>query len=152
MLESIVECVDLITYNLQLLILDFYSIHSNLMWCCMRCWYFVLLIDLKIPLFCYVTLNILLMFHPIILLFFSLFHSIFISSPPFNYGASSSLKGFCDLGLHMNLWVRFILFSFLAFQLLDWLHDDYIGNHNRFDLISKFWDLSISYRATWFTS
>ena len=37
-------------------------------------------------------------------------------------------KVFCDLGLGMNLWLRFIFFSSLAFQLFDWLHVVYIGN------------------------
>ena len=44
------------------------------------------------------------------------------------YGASTFLKIFCDLGLGMNLRLRFILFFSLAFQLFDWLHIDYIGN------------------------
>ena len=56
-----------------------------------------------------------------------------------NYGVSTSLKGFHDLGLGMNLRLRFILFSSLAFHFLDWLHVDYIGN--RIDSI-----LSLSFK------
>ena len=56
-----------------------------------------------------------------------------------NYGASTSLKGFHDLGLGMNLWLRFIFFSSLAFHFSEWLHVDYIGN--QIDLI-----LSLSFK------
>ena len=44
-----------------------------------------------------------------------------------NYEASSFLKMFHDLGLGMNLWLRFICFATLALQLFDWLHAECIG-------------------------
>ena len=88
---------------------------------------------------------------PLNLMFFGLVYFFIFLFSIFNYGASSSLKGFHELELGMNLWLRFSFFASLAFQLFDWLHDDYIGNQNRFDLISRIWDLSISFHTTWFT-
>ena len=50
-----------------------------------------------------------------------------LSSGYLNYEASSFLKRFCDLGLGMNLWLRFIYFASLAFHLFYWLHAKCIG-------------------------
>ena len=51
----------------------------------------------------------------------------FISSQHLSYEASSSLKGFHELGLGMNQRLRFIHFASLALQLFDWLHAECIG-------------------------
>ena len=61
---------------------------------------------------------------------FSIFHYIIPLFNPLylNYVASSFLKYFHDLGLGMNLWLRFIYFASLALQLFDWLYAEYIGN------------------------
>ena len=61
------------------------------------------------------------------LLLFALFHYGIHSSQHLNYEALSFLKRFHDLGLGMNLRLRFIYFASLALQLFDWLHVEYIG-------------------------
>ena len=88
---------------------------------------------------------------PLNLMFFALIHFFIFPFSLVNYWTLSSLKGFHDLGLGMNLWLRFIIFASLAFQLFDWLHDDHIGNQNIFDLISRIWDLSNILDTKWFT-
>ena len=78
------------------------------------------------------------MIHPLILYFFSLFQSILLFESWIRVRYESTTK------IH-----HFFLFCILIIWLVACcLH----MKSNRFDLISKLQDLSISYHATWFTS
>ena len=63
--------------------------------------------------------------HPSTIRSLSLYHSSLLQY--LNYEVFSFLKGFHDLGLGMNLWLRFTCFASLALQLFDWWHVEYIG-------------------------